>query len=54
MAANDSNSYLGYLNNLVDEYNNTQTESGLLHRRVFLAKVTPKIGRKKYLLLVQG
>ena len=58
MATNDSKSYLGYLNKLVDQYNNTcqilkllnlklMIESGLLSTRILLAKVTPKICQEK-------
>ena len=75
----DNISYLGYLNKLVDEYNNSYyrsidkksvgadysafteeiesihkapklIESRLLSTRIFLAKVTPKIGQEKLIL----
>ena len=84
MPLNDSKSYLGHLNKLVDEYNNTYhcsigkkpfhadysalskeiessykspkfklvIESELLSIKIFLAKVTLKIGQKKYFLLI--
>ena len=80
MTTNDSKSYLGYLNMLVDEYNNNYhcsidekaihsviqsllgklrqivnllnlklvIKSGLLSTKIFLAKVTPMTGQKKY------
>ena len=46
MTANDSQSYLGYLNISVDEYINTHhcsigKKSGLLSITIFLAKFTP-------------
>ena len=81
MTANDSKSYLAYLNKLVDQYNNTyhhsisknlliliillwlkklwrilkllnlklMIELQLLCTRLFLVKITLKIGQKKYL-----
>ena len=83
MPLNDSKSYLGHLNKLVDEYNTYHCsigkkpfhadysalskeiessykspkfklviESELLSIKIFLAKVTLKIGQKKYFLLI--
>ena len=80
MTANDSKSYLSYLNKLVDEYNNIYHHSvnkkiysaltekietnskapkfkvndrvRLLSIRIFIVKVTMKIGQEKYLLLI--
>ena len=75
MTANDSKSYLSYLNKLVDQYNNAYrhsigkklinadysalaekletnpkaSRSELLSIRIFLVKVTLKIGQEKYL-----
>ena len=83
MTANNKNN-LGYLNKLVDEFNNSYHHSigaktvdadysalpeklrqilshinlklvigsGLLSKKIFLAKVTLKIGPKKYFLLI--
>ena len=80
MTANDSKSYIIYLNKLVNQYNNTHhhfvgkkpskadysiltrtietnpkapkfrlmIESGLLSIKIFLVKVTLKIGQEKY------
>ena len=76
MTANNSKSYLGYFNKLVDKYNNMYHRSidkkpihadyyvlteeietnskvlKLLSIRICLAKITPKIGQKKYLALI--
>ena len=81
MTPNDSKSYLPYLNNLVDKYNNTLLMKNLLMQvilrwlkklkriikllnfklmmkseaqiiRIFSVKVTLKIGKEKYLLLI--
>ena len=82
MTANDSKFYLSYLNELVDQCNNTfhysinekllmllillwleklrwilsllnlMIESELLSVRIFLLKITLKIGQEKYLLLI--
>ena len=43
---NENKSYLGYLNLKL------MIDAGLLMRRIFLAKVTPRTGQEKYLLLV--
>ena len=64
MTANDSKSYVSYLKNLVDQYNNTYHDSinkkpinadySVLTEKIEtnLVNVTLKIGQEKYLLLI--